>query len=123
MRTWVIALLVLSLDAPASPLDGSWSVRYRGEKGGEREASLALRGGTGTWYIHMKNSTDRKNPCIGQDWSAQVEAVEGGAWRLQVDGKRVADFCGRLETVVSPRPDGSWEGELHGAPLRLERKP
>ena len=123
MKKSMLLLTAVSAAAFAQPaLEGDWDARYSGQGGGAREALLRVKDGNASWLVHAKSNKDRRDACIGQAWPAKLQPSPDGAISLSADGSKLASFCGRIEVLLKPQPDGSWEGELHGAPIRLRRK-
>lgn len=123
MYRWLlIAALGLGHAAQAQEWDGRWHAHYRGDGGGEREAAVEWTGSTGSWLIYAKSVKDRRNPCIGTRLPLRTREVSANGLTLDVDGTSLIPGCFTQTLRLRRSTDGSLEGELNGAPLRLQRR-
>jgi hypothetical protein len=122
LRWMLVAALGLGGAAQAQEWDGRWLARFQGEGGGEREAAVEWAGATGSWRLYAKSSKDQRNPCIGARLPLRTREVSAGGLTLEVDGASLLPGCFTQTLVLRRAADGSLEGELHGAPLRLQRR-
>jgi hypothetical protein len=74
-----------------SPYDGTWRVKFTGDRGTPEDAELVVNAGNGTW---TNNSRRRgSDPCVGRTMPIAVSRATGDELEFAVEGSKALLGC------------------------------
>lgn len=80
---------VSSVAQQSSALSGNWKAKYPAPNGALIEASIVVKGDTGTFY----QPVIRGNPCTGRDMPISIDKVTADGFELVRNSSKVMAGC------------------------------
>ena len=104
-----------------STLDGNWKVTFATEGAEGREATVELKGGTGTWITYARSDKDRKDPCVGRPLPLSI--IGDTKLDLKLDASTAIAGCRDRKATLQRTDDKTLEGSFdNGRAIKLVRQ-
>lgn len=104
-----------------STLDGNWRVTFATEGAEGREATVELKGGTGTWTTYARSDKDRKDPCVGRPLPLSITG--DAKLDLKLDASSAIAGCRDRKATLQRTDDKTLEGTFdNGRAIKLVRQ-
>ncbi len=118
----ILAACLAALPAwSQSTLDGSWKVTFATEGAEGREATVELKGGTGTWTTYARSDKDRKDPCVGRPLPLSITGET--KLDLKLDASTAIAGCRDRKATLQRTDDKTLEGSFdNGRAIKLVRQ-
>lgn len=111
MRLATSLLLLTSLVSVSSfaqqgdALSGKWLAKYNAPDGRPVEATVVIRGDSGTWY----QPQFRTNPCTGREVPISVESVTPEGFKFSIHRSKAVSGCDDAAWEMKRIDDKSFE--------------
>jgi hypothetical protein len=120
----LVACLVAFPVWSQSTLDGHWRVTFATEGAEGREATVELKGGTGTWTTYARSDKDKKDPCVGRPLPLSIAGdPAAGKLDLRLDASSAIAGCRDRKATLQRTDDKTLEGSFdNGRAIKLVRQ-
>lgn len=114
-------LLLASFGAMAqsNPHNGTWQASFKTERGTDRDGTVVVENGGGTWDMNTQNRSD---PCVGRKAPIEVQKATAEEFVFVVSRSKVLTGCPDTTMSLKAVDASTFTGTLNGREFTMKKK-